>query len=176
MVINLIAMDLNKMIERAKSSPFQMKIFNFGLSRMIPFNRPHGFRVVEIKDESIRTKLPYKKINFNHIRGLHACALATLSEFTTGLMLLTKCNPKKYRIILQKLEIEYLYQGKCDAYAEFKFSENWLNEHVIIPLEKDESTIVDCEVKIIDDKQNHLTTAHVFWQLKEWSKVRTKVN
>lgn len=169
-------LDLNKILEKAYTSSFYLWLLNFGLSRMIPFNRPHGFRVASISKTSIKTKIPYRKLNFNHIRGLHACALATISEFTTGFLLISRIDGKKFRIIMQRIEMDYHYQGKMDAFAEFQITDEWLREHVTGPLEHKESTVALCEVKIHDSAGNHLTTGKVYWQIKPWSSVRTKVS
>lgn len=167
--------DPAKILEKAKHSSFYRKVLNWNLSRMIPFNRPHGFEVVELDDYRLKTIMPYRKTNFNHIRGLHACGLATISEFTTGFLLISRLDMKKYRIIMQRLEMNYHYQGKMDAFAEFTISKEWLQEKIIGPLQSKESVVVPCEVKIHDAKGNHLTTGTIFWQIKGWDKVKTVV-
>lgn len=167
--------DPAKIIEKAKQSSFYLKVLNWSVNRMVPFNKPHGFRVVNIGDYSLKTSIPYKKRNFNHIRGLHACTLATLSEFTTGFLLVSKLDGKKFRLIMQRLEMEYHYQGKMDATAEFTISEAWFSEKIYGPLSTMDAVVVPCEVKIHDAAGNHLTTGKVFWQIKNWSKVRTRV-
>jgi acyl-coenzyme A thioesterase PaaI-like protein len=167
--------DSAKIVEKAKKSSFYRGLLNFLLNRMIPFNKPHGFHVVEIGDYQLKTCIPYRKSNFNHIKGLHACALATISEFTTGFLLITQLDAKKYRLIMQKLEMNYHYQGKMDAYAEFKISEDWLSKEIYLPLKSQDAVVVVCEVKITDKNGNHLTTGFVHWQIKDWSKVKTKV-
>lgn len=167
--------DPGKIVEKAKHSPFYLKILNWSLNRMIPFNKPHGFKIIEIGDDHLKTLIPYTKKNFNHIRGLHACALATISEFTTGFLLITKLDAKKYRLIMQRLEMDYHYQGKTNGYAQFSLSAEWFNEKVYKPLNTEPSTVVICEVKIHDEKGNHLTTGKVHWQIKSWDKVKTTV-
>lgn len=167
--------DPKTVLEKSKTSSFYLKILNWSLSRMIPFNKPHGFRIIEIEDFRIKTLMPYKRSNFNHIRGLHACGLATISEFTTGFLLLSSLDMNKYRIIMQRLEMDYHYQGKIDATAEFTISKEWLEKNVVAPLSTQDAVVVPCEVKIHDVKGNHLTTGKVFWQFKDWSKVKTKV-
>lgn len=162
------------LIERAKTSRLFLRFLNWGLFNLIPFNAPHDFKVIEIKDWEIKIALPFIKKNLNHLSGLHACALATVSEFTTGLMLISKLPPSKYRLILQRLEMEYHYQGKTHAAGHFIISNEWLKENVLTPLETLESVIVPCEIKIHDRKGNHLTTGKVYWQIKDWSKVKTK--
>jgi acyl-coenzyme A thioesterase PaaI-like protein len=166
--------DPARIIEKAKHSAFYLRLLNWSLDRMIPFNKPHGFKILEIGDFHLRTKIPYRKKNFNHIRGLHACALATISEFTTGFLLVSKLDGKKFRLIMQRLEMDYHYQGKMDAMAEFSASEHWLEEKIYLPLKNQDAVVVVCEVKINDVKGNHLTTGQVYWQIKNWEKVKTK--
>jgi len=89
------------LFKKAQHSKFHKWVLNLALYRMIPFNKPHGFKVLQISDQEVRTFIPYKRKNFNHIRGLHATALATLSEFTTGLLLLNVLGSKNFRIILR---------------------------------------------------------------------------
>lgn len=168
--------DPAKIIEKAKHSSIYLKLLNWSLSRMIPFNRPHGFRIISIGDFHLKTLIPYKRKNWNHIRGLHACALATISEFTTGFLLLSKLDAKKYRLIMQRLEMDYHYQGKMNATAEFSTSAEWFEENIYHPLQTNDAIIVPCEIKIHDAAGNHLTTGKVFWQIKNWSKVKTKVD
>jgi acyl-coenzyme A thioesterase PaaI-like protein len=141
---------------------------------MIPFNKPHGFKVLEISDTAIKTLIPYRRKNFNHIRGLHACAMATLSEFTTGFSLVTKLDSTKYRLIMQRLEMNYHYQGKMDATATFSITEEWMNKNIYEPLSTRDAVLVTCEVKIHDVHGNHLSTGLVHWQVKDWQKVKTK--
>ena len=76
---------------------------------------------------------------------------------------------------MQRLEMDYHYQGKMDAFAEFVISKEWLHENIVNPLHTQVAVVVPCEVKIHDSKGNHLTTGKVFWQIKSWSKVKTKL-
>ena len=164
----------NSLLEKARHSKFYLWVLNTGLSRMIPFNKPHGFKVLELGDYHLKTRLPYRKKNLNHIRGIHACALATLSEYTSGLLLISKLGFSQYRIILQRLEMDYHYQGKMDAEAVYSINQQWLDEKIFQPLKQSESVIITCEVKIHDVAGNHLTTGKVHWQIKEWKRVKTK--
>lgn len=166
-------LDPASLLEKAKTSRLYLWILNKALSRTIPFNLPHGFDILEISDTYIKTKIPFKRKNKNHIGGLHACALATLSEFTTGVLMLTGLDPKKYRLILKTLEVDYLYQGKMEAYATYRMSPEFMEEHIFTPLKTEESVIVPCEIQIHDRMGNHLTTARVHWQIKEWKSVKT---
>jgi len=166
--------DQQAVLQKAKTSSFYLKLLNWSLNRMIPFNKPHGFKVVQLGDYMLKTLIPYRKKNFNHIRGIHACALATVTEFTSGFLLISRLDPKKYRLIMQRLEMDYHYQGKMDAVAVFEISEQWIQQQIYDPLKTQDAIILPCEVKIHDVKGNHLTTGKIFWQIKDWAKVKTK--
>jgi len=163
-----------KIIEKAKHSAFWLWVLNRALPGIVPFNSPHKFHVVQFTDHHLKARIPYRRSNFNHIRGLHACALATISEFATGFLLLSRLDISKYRLIMQRIEMDYHYQGKMDAFAEFSTDDAWYKEQIFTPLQSHESVIVPCTVKIHDAKGNHLTTGKVFWQVKDWTKVKTK--
>jgi acyl-coenzyme A thioesterase PaaI-like protein len=168
-------MNFETIIHKARYSRFYLWLLNVFLYRMIPFNKPHGFRITQITGDSVTVLLPYTKSNFNHIKGLHACALATVSEYATGFLLITRLNPKQYRIIMQRLEMEYHYQGKTDATAQFTISDEWIRAHIYTPLASADAVVVPCEITIRDTNNNLLTTGKIYWQIKEWRKVKTQV-
>lgn len=168
-------MNIQKIVVKAQQSSFYLKILNMGISRMVPFNKPHGFRITALGKNTLKTMVPYRRSNFNHIRGIHACALATLSEFTTGFLLLTRLDAKKYRLIMQSLQMNYHYQAKMDAYGSFEISDEWMEENIYKPLTSAPKVTVQCEVKIHDREGNHLSTGLVNWQIKSWEQVKTKV-
>ncbi|AYB29526.1 DUF4442 domain-containing protein [Chryseolinea soli] len=168
-------MNISKYLERAKRSSFHLWVLNQGLLRMIPFNKPHAFTVTHLEDYRVRISIPYKRKNFNHIRGLHACALATLSEYATGFLLISRLGFDTYRVIMQRLEMEYHYQGKMDAVADFALTPEWIAQNITAPLNGQEAVVVTCEVKIHDLEGKHLTTGRIHWQIKKWASVKTKV-
>ena len=168
-------MNPETLIKKAQDSKRYLKILNISLSRIIPFNKPHRIKVTEIGDGHIITTLPYRKSNFNHIRGLHACGLATLAEFTTGMSLLRKLDTKKYRLIMKQIQVQYHFQGKFDAYAKFEADDDWVKNNVITLLENQEKIDVPVTIEVKDAKDNLLATADIIWQVKDWEKVKTAV-
>ncbi|WP_226390371.1 DUF4442 domain-containing protein [Penaeicola halotolerans] len=166
-------MEAAEIIQKAKQSNFHLWLLNKVLAYKIPFNKPHGFKITAISDQSLRIDLPYKRGNFNHIRGIHACALATLCEFVTGFKLIDVLGASDYRIILQKLELEYLYQAKKDVYAKFELHKDWLEETILIPLKSQEAVFVTCEITVYDTDDRAVVVAKVTWQIKSWQKVKT---
>jgi len=166
----------DKIIEKAKEgSKFHLWLLNITLQKMIPFNKPHGITVTKFSDYSLETYYPYKTRNLNHIKGLHACGLATLSEFTTGLLLTFILDSKKYRLIMHSMKVEYHYQGKTDAKATYSISKEWLDEQVLIPLKSTDKVLVATEVQTVNTLGDVLCTAQINWQIKNWEKVKTKL-
>lgn len=168
-------MNYKKYIEDAKNSSFGLWKLNFGLFKMIPFNKPHGIKITKLNDHSIETTIPFKGKNLNHIKGIHACGLATAAEFASGFLLISKLGFKNYRLIMESLEMKFHYQAKTDIIAKFEASENWLNESIFTPIKQDGKVFVKCEIKLFDTDNNHVATAFTNWQIKEWSKVKTKL-
>ena len=81
---------LQLLLKKASVSEWYKWVLNRVLSRAIPFNAPHHFRVLTVKSGHIQISLPYRRSNMNHVKGIHACALATLCEYTVGLTLISK--------------------------------------------------------------------------------------
>lgn len=168
-------MNFEKYIADAKKSKFGLFKLNFGLGYIIPFNRPHKIKILEIKEDSVKTIIPYKRKNFNHIKGVHACGMATAAEFASGFLLLTKLGSKKYRLIMESLEMKYHYQAKTDIHAQFSASPEWLDTHIFEPLNNADAIYIKCEIMLHDTKGNHVATGYTNWQIKPWSKVKTKL-
>lgn len=160
---------------RARNSLFWRTVFSFLLNRMIPFNRSHKFKIVTIGDEVVRTTAPYRRSNHNHIRGIHACALATVAEFSAGLLLMQNFGPKNYRLIMSRMEIEYKYQAKTAVISECRLSADRIDKEIIQPLQREPVVDIVLESRVTDMDENLVAVAHTTWQIKRWDKVKTKV-
>ncbi len=165
---------LMQLMQQAQHSKFKLWLLNRGALRMIPFNNQHGFIINKITPESIETKAPYQKRNFNHLRGIHACGLATIGELSAGMLLLMVFNPSKYRVIMSHLEVDYHYQAKMPvrSIAEMKADEQ---QQLLQQLDSGEVILKEMHSNLYDDDKNHIATVKTTWQLKPWSKVKTKV-
>jgi acyl-coenzyme A thioesterase PaaI-like protein len=163
------------LIAKAKRSGVWLFVLNVLMARIIPFNAPHKFRILEIDDEQIQTSAPYRKSNFNHIKGIHACAIATAAEFSAGFLLLTKLDPAKYRLIMGKLNAEYFYQAKKNSIACARLTNERLRKEVILPLEDNEAVTIEMKTVVRDISGNTVAEVMTTWQVKRWDRVRTKV-
>lgn len=167
-------MDIERLIKKAEASRFGMWKLNFLLHRFIPFNRPHNLQIVALSKQAVKVKLPYQKSNLNHLKGLHACGLATAAEYASGLLLLYNLGFKKYRLIMQSLSVTYHYQGRTNGFATFKLSDEDLKK-ALKDLEQEGKILHSCEIPVFDEEDNKLCTVTTNWQIKKWSKVKTKV-
>ena len=102
---------LDRLIEKAQQAPLYRGILNTILRRTIPFNAPHRFSIVELSPESVAVQIPFVRVNQNHVRSLHACAMATAAEFASGLLLLQHAPSAHFRLIMKSLSVEYHYRG-----------------------------------------------------------------
>lgn len=165
-------MNFSKLISDAQTSGFGKWKLNFLLQRFIPFNKPHGIKILELSSNRVEVLLPYKRKNLNHIKGLHACAMATSAEFASGFLLLSRLGVENYRLIMQSLEVEYFYQGKENAKAIYEITEEDLLNKIIEPLKTQEKVNYSCVIQVEDQSGNHLCTAKSNWQIKSWTKVK----
>ncbi|MGZ3862055.1 MAG: DUF4442 domain-containing protein [Bacteroidia bacterium] len=165
---------LNALVQKAKHSRFYLWVLNLLLLRTVPFNNPHKPRVINIGEDEISLCAKYSRNNLNHIKGIHACLLATLCEYASGLSLLLHLSPKEYRIILKGINMTYHYQAKTDVFVKFKLDKKQLEETVLVPLKNNEAIFREFQVEVYDAKNNHICTGLINWQIKAWDKVKTK--
>ena len=168
-------MNIQKIVEKSSESSIYRWLLNIILRRMIPFNQRQRLEITAIKKGLVTIRLPYKRSNQNHLKGLHACSLATLAEYTTGMTLLTCLNPDSYRIIMQRLEMDYFYQGKTSATSTYSISDDWLKSNVTDIVENNSPALVKCSTDIFDTDGNKLATGNMTWQIKAWEEVKTIV-
>lgn len=162
-------------MHKARASKVYLWLLNLALWRGIPFNKPHRLEIIRVEEYMVEIRLPYRKSNLNHLKGLHACALASLLEYSTGLLLISHLDPEKYRLIMQSLQITYYFQGKRDAIAKYAFDKEWLQDNALLPLQTVDSVYLTPEVEVFDTDGNRLCSGKVNWQLKHWKKVQTQI-
>lgn len=165
---------LMNQLQKARSSAWHLWWLNFGLWRMVPFNAPHRLRITAITDEAITIKAKNVRRNQNHIKGVHACLLATLCEYATGLGLLARLNPKEYRIILKSIQMTYHYQAKSDVTVTFSITQEWFAQEILHPLQQTGKLFKEISIDAYDAAGNSVCTGVINWQIKSWKDVKTK--
>lgn len=166
-------MNLSSLLRKAEHSSSWNSVLNLVLARVVPFNRSHKFRVSLVSPKKVTVVAPYRKSNFNHLGGLHACALATVAEISTGALLSYHLDPKEFRIIMKTMAIQYHHQGRMAASATCEVEESWVQQNILDALSGEEAVLVTLESKVFDTNENHLCSGQFEWQVKRWKSVKT---
>lgn len=164
---------LYRCIQKAETSKKYLWLLNRLLNFAVPFNKPHCFKVIKISSEQVQTFAPYKKKNFNHVRGIHACAIATVGELAAGLLLMYHFKPTDYRVIMSHIEIDYHYQAKKNIVANAAISNTEI-ESILKILSTENKATQTIISEIIDQDNQAIATVKTTWQLKKWDVVKTK--
>lgn len=100
--------------------PGGKKAFSLILGKVVPYSGSVGATVETLEPGRVMVKLRDRRPVRNHLRSVHAMALANLGELSTGLALNTLIPPTS-RAILSSFEIRYLRKARgwltsiCDA-------------------------------------------------------------
>lgn len=138
----------------------------------IAFNAPHGFKIKELSEDTVRISLPNRKLNHNHLGGIHACAMATVGEYCAGMSLLKTFGASQYRLILSDLHVKYTYQGRSDL--EGTCSPRQIDKEAVKKvLDADGKYLQRLETLIRDKNGKDVATVTTTWQLKAWDQVKT---
>ncbi len=163
---------LLRLLQKAKRSNFYLAFLNIALLRAVPFNKPHGLKITSVHDDGVTIFLPYKRKNLNHLKGIHACALATLAEYASGISLLI-CIGTDYRLIMKTINVTYHYQAKMNVAIALQLEKKMVEEKILTPLQTNDSVVFENKVEVYDVRRNHICTTVVQWQIKKWAKVKT---
>jgi len=84
---------------------------------MVPYTASIGATVLDFEPGHARVLLPDRRRVRNHLRSIHAVALANLGELSTGLALIGALGPE-LRAILTGLEVTYMKKARGQLIAE----------------------------------------------------------
>ncbi len=157
---------LKPLFEQAAESRWGLRKLNWALWYKLPFNRPHGIRLIEARPGFVAARLPFKRSNLNHLKTMHACALATVAEFSAGTCLLSLAWPFRYRLIMKSMHMEYMRRVESEVQAQCTIESerlsSWLNEldaqdgRILIPL----------KTLLFDAQGNAVAEGITHWHIK----------
>mgnify|MGYP003387319764 CR=1 FL=1 len=162
---------LEKVMER-EDRVSRMAVENI-LKLAIPFNAPHRFHIVKLEKTEVQIELPNFKLNHNHVKGIHACAIATLGEFCAGLTLARNLGLSRYRLILAELEVKYHLQGRTTLTGKAKLSPEKLDA-LKTQLGSTEKVLFEHHTAVENAHGERVADVRTVWQLKDWNKVQLK--
>jgi acyl-coenzyme A thioesterase PaaI-like protein len=144
------------------------KVFAIG----IPFNKPHGIRFISLSSYESEMLMKNKRINHNHLGGIHACAIATVGEFSAGLLLCKNFEMSSFRVIMKTINVEYTAQARKSIKAHARVEAVLLDDlkkRIVL----DGQAEVDLKTYIEDIDGKKIAVVTTEWQIKNWKNIKT---
>jgi len=100
------AESIGRMWRAASKVPGGKALFSAAAARQAPYSATVGARVIELAPGHARVSMDDRPAVRNHLRSVHALAVANLAEFTSGLCMLAGL-PRGRRGIIVRIEVAY---------------------------------------------------------------------
>lgn len=100
-----------KMWNKFGHSAAGRKLFNFMLGRTVPYSGTIKAEVLTLGDGKVTIAMNDRRSVRNHLRSIHAIALANLGELASGMAMFSKI-PNSTRAIVVDLDIKYLKKAR----------------------------------------------------------------
>ena len=152
-------------------TPLGYRVLDQAMARVIPFNRGMGLRIEALDELGAVVSLPWRRRNANHLRGQHACAIATLGEYCSGIWVAWNFGPDRFRLVMRQLVVDYHSQGKTRLVGTMRADDVAQRLLAHPPDEKCDIALV---THIVDDAAKHVATVSTQWQIKPWDQVAFK--
>ena len=162
----------NHILNRSVSKPY-LYLLEQVLNRKISFNAWHRFKFIKMSDEEVIIKAPFIRANKNHLGGIHACAIATIGEYSAGLTLLKNFGISKYRIIMKELNVEYIKQAPGAVFATAMFTKK-IKQEILETIAIESASSIELQSNIYNSDEEKIAIVTTKWQIKDWRKVNFK--
>jgi uncharacterized protein (TIGR00369 family) len=119
---------LHQLVTRLDRLPaaFKYMAITWFFGRKVKFVRTAGIQIVDFTDQSLTCELSNKKKVQNHIKGVHAAAMALLAESATGLVT-GLFLPDDKLPLLKSMQIDYVRRAKGSLKAVAKLDQSQID-------------------------------------------------
>lgn len=139
----------------------------------IPFNKPHGLKFLKIHRNESLFRLANKRLNHNHLGGIHAIAQCLIGEFSAGILLSKNFSNLKYRLIMKDIKAEYFKQARSEVYGSSTLSDEQI-QALIETIEKEDKADIKLKTIVTNSDGEKVSEVTTTWQLKDWNKAKYK--
>ena len=129
-------------------------LFSALLGRGVRYTGSIAPRVVELAPGRVVVRMRDRAAVRNHLRSIHAVALANLAEVSSGLALLAGL-PADARAILVKLEVDYLKKARGTLRSECAFD----------PVTTADEREIDVASRLVDAAGDVVATGRARWKI-----------
>jgi len=119
---------------RLSKVPGGRYLFSWAFWAFIPYTGSIRPEILELRKGFARIKMRDRRFHRNHLRSIHAIALANLAECASGLSLVPGL-PQNAQTILVRLEIQYLKKGRGTLEASATCSPPLSADSIEFPVE-----------------------------------------
>jgi len=131
------------------------KLFSFFLGRTVPYSGNIKAEVLSLGNGEVAVSMKDRRAVRNHLKSIHAIALANLGELASGMAMFSKI-PNSTRAIVVDLEIKYLKKARGTLTAYGRATPPDIIDTSI-------TSIVDADIK--DDEGDIVASIKVHWLL-----------
>jgi len=144
-----------KVWRRLGGTALGRRLFSYAIGRTAPYSGSVGGQVLELEPGRCRVQVRDRRRLRNHLRSVHAIALANAAELASGLAMLTSL-PVEARGIVTRIDVRYEKKARGTLVAA---SRSGAPSQVI----GDMDHVVEAEVH--DEAGERVAIAQIHWRL-----------
>ncbi len=138
-------------------TPLKVRTLTMFFGRVIPFAGTSNIQIEELnQDRSVLIVKNKKKVQ-NHIKGVHAAAMALLAESATGYLCGMNCPDDKL-LLIKSMNLNYVRRAKGDLKAVAELTEEQRQNMI-----NNEKGDISVKITVTDEDNKEPLTCEMIW-------------